>query len=394
MNILFISSYYLFDKTRFGGSKRLYLLAKELQKHATVTLLCLDGCEEIQTVMENIQDHSDFKRFLFVPKADNRSFLKKIFSSGLIIENELISQRDAIAPFLNAESYDAVVLAFPLALSFINTVITPGAFPIIYIEDDLFLEKIQFEKRFSFFAPLYRFFRHRQLRLFYQKKLAYCKTILAISNQEKDLLKKRFPKANVGVLGYGIPLEEFPFIPSFPSAFSIGFIGNYYHTPNAEGLRWFLQAIYPTLQASIPALKFYCAGRSIPQDVRNAYSRNNSIQWLCDIENLADFYSNISVFVNPIISGRGMRTKLIECAAFGRPIISTRLGCEGFEEFHVEVAETAGEFAASCHKFIANKSLLPTIAKANRTIIEQQYTIEKVGQKLFLELQSANRTKP
>ncbi len=394
MNILFISSYYLFDKTRFGGSKRLYLLAKELQKHANVTVVAIDGCEELQAPPVSNRVHPDFKRFLFVPWLDNRSLIHKFFSSGIIIEKELLSLHGSISGFLAEESYDAAVLAYPLALSFINTFIKPGKFPIVYMEDDLFLEKVQFERKFSFLAPVYRFFRYRQLHAYYQKKTGCCDTLLAISNQEKAILKKHFPASTINVLGYGIPLKEYPFISSFPQRFCIGFIGNYNHTPNIEALRWFLQSVYPTLHAAIPSLSFLVSGRGIPSDIRHDYAHDTSVQWLGDIDDLADFYSKISVFVNPIISGRGMRTKLIECAAFGRPIISTRLGCEGFEEFKVEPAENAEEFTAQCKKLMSDISILQTTAQTNRTIIDERYAIEKVGLKLLSELQPINRTNP
>ena len=46
-----------------------------------------------------------------------------------------------------------------------------------------------------------------------------------------------------------------------------------------------------------------------------------------------------SLFVCPILSGSGVRVKLLEAFAAGIPVVSTRLGAEG-------LADTDGEFCA------------------------------------------------
>ena len=64
MNILFISTLFLFRGTRFGGSKRLYTIAKELSRKHSVYLLCLDGCKEVGN---NPEYPVEFEHFLYVP---------------------------------------------------------------------------------------------------------------------------------------------------------------------------------------------------------------------------------------------------------------------------------------------------------------------------------------
>jgi glycosyltransferase involved in cell wall biosynthesis len=388
MNILFISSYYLFGETRFGGSKRLYVLAKELDKYADVSVICLDGCKELDSGASSFQSHPDFEHFLYLPWTDSRCFFNKFFFAGIIIEDMLKANNELLSSFLGNKTYDAALLAFPLGLSFIGTVVPPGKFPIVYLEDDLFLEKVRFEKQKNIFGPIYRSVRMKQLTAFYRKKLASCDTVTAISSQEKEIFNRYFPSAHVELLGYGIDLEHYPFLAFSPDAFTLGFIGNFQHLPNRDGLAWFLETVYPEIKNAIAGIRMVIAGHAVPGDLRKRHSKDNSITWKGDVADLKNFYRDISVLVNPIISGRGMRTKLIESAAFGKPIVSTTLGAEGAEDLEIDIADTANDFAGRCSRLMDDKSHYLSVAKKNRSIVEQKYSASVVGKRLYNILSS------
>jgi glycosyltransferase involved in cell wall biosynthesis len=378
MNILFISSYYLSDETRFGGSKRLYLLAKGLKKYADVSVICLDGCREYGGRDALSGTHPDFEHFLYLPWTDSRGLFGKIAVPGIIIEDLLKKNRTAIRSFLGTRTYHAALIAFPLGLSFIGTVIPTGQFPIVYLEDDLFLEKVRTDRQKGLFDRIYRAVRMNQLLSFYRRKLAFCDTFIAISSQEKEIINRYFPAVKVLLLGYGVDLDRYPFRTTMPGAFTLGFIGNFRHMPNVDALDWFLTQVYPFMKKEIPGIRMSIAGPEVPDRLLSGNRPDDSISWLGDVADLGIFYGAISVFVNPIVSGRGMRTKLIEVAAFGRPIVSTALGAEGMESLSIDIAETARDFAGCCRRLQEDRSRYMSAAANNRNVVERNYTIEKV----------------
>jgi glycosyltransferase involved in cell wall biosynthesis len=379
MNILFISSYYLFNETRFGGSKRLYELAKGLKKYADVSVICLDGCKEYGG-SAMLRTHPDFEHFLYLPWTDSRGLFGKIVSPAIIIEDMLTKNSGILRSFLGNRNYTSAFLAFPLSLSFIGTVVRPGQFPIVYLEDDLLIEKVRADRQRD---HLYRFIRTKQLMAFYRKKLAFCDTFTAISSQEKHIINRYFPNIRVELLGYGIDLDRYPFLAEIPDTFTLGFIGNFRHIPNVDALTWFLAQVYPMIKSEIPGIRTVVAGSAIPDRILQKNRSDSSIAWREDVADLKDFYGSISVFVNPIVSGRGMRTKLIEAAAFGRPIVSTRLGAEGLEDLSMDIAETARDFAGYCRRLKDDKSRYLFAAKKNRTFIEQNCSNEKICKQLL-----------
>jgi glycosyltransferase involved in cell wall biosynthesis len=380
MNILFISSYFLFSQTRFGGSKRLYLLARELTRHADVSVICLDGCKELSANAEVPQSHPDFGHFLCLPWTDSRGVLGKIITPGIIIENMLKRNAEGIAAFLGRRAYDAALLAFPLSLSFIGRAVVPGKFPLVYLEDDLFIERVRTQRPNGLFGSIYRAVRVNQLVSFYRRKLAFCSAFAAVSSQERSVIGRYFPEAHVELLGYGIDPAQYPFLAARTGAFTLGFIGNFRHAPNVDGLAWFLKTVYPLVKSDMPGIRMIIAG---PDPQFGEYRDDPTITWLGDVTDLRDFYNAVSVFVNPIVSGRGMRTKVIEAAAFGRPIVSTALGAEGLEDLSIDIATTAEDFARCCRRLQKDNSRYSAVAGRNRAIVEQAHSIEKVCNRLL-----------
>jgi glycosyltransferase involved in cell wall biosynthesis len=66
------------------------------------------------------------------------------------------------------------------------------------------------------------------------------------------------------------------------------------------------------------------------------------------VEDVREPLSRYDVFVCPILSGSGMRVKLLEAFAAGIPVVSTKLGAEGLTDKDGEVcslADSPDEFA-------------------------------------------------
>jgi glycosyltransferase involved in cell wall biosynthesis len=379
MKILFVSSYYLFPGTRFGGSKRLYYFAKELEKYGAVHVICHDGCGELEGGAE--PPPPDLKNFLYLPLVRKRNFFTKVLEPGYDTRRFLAANRGRISDFIGESHIDAAILAFPLALSFIETIIPRSAKPVLYLEDDLLLETILSKKSRNAF-DLYRWVRLAQLRSYYAERLSRVDTFVTISVQEQALVKRHFPGVRSRIVKYGVPLHDYPFSPSRAEHFTVGFVGNFRHVPNADALAWFLSSVLPVLKQLVPYVKTLVAGKDIPAGIRNEHEGNGSIAWAEDIPRVCDFYERISVFVNPIVSGRGLRTKLVESAACGRPMVSTTLGAEGFEDLSILIADTPAGFAEHCKALKDDPLLYARIAEGNRKTVERSYSLEAVGGQL------------
>ena len=84
----------------------------------------------------------------------------------------------------------------------------------------------------------------------------------------------------------------------------------------------------------------------------------------------------------PILSGSGMRMKILEAAALGMPIVTTCVGKEGLDfadEVHCLVADTPQAFAYAIARLLKDASLRRELALNAQALFKMKYSIEKLA---------------
>ncbi len=130
------------------------------------------------------------------------------------------------------------------------------------------------------------------------------------------------------------------------------FVGTMTWKPNTDAVNWFYKNIFPIIKLRKPEIKIKIIGKNA-QSKLNILEKN--IEIIDFVPNLDNEYHSAKVFINPSISGGGIKVKLMEAAAFGFPIISTSQGISGFNNSIKEnliVADKPSEFANSIGKLI------------------------------------------
>jgi glycosyltransferase involved in cell wall biosynthesis len=98
-------------------------------------------------------------------------------------------------------------------------------------------------------------------------------------------------------------------------------------SPNLEAVNWFLDQMWDKI-ADLP-VKLHLGGREMPDSLRKLDSAQIKIH--ATVENAVEFMSQYNVMIVPLLSGSGMRVKIIEGMALGRIVITTTVGAEGIE---------------------------------------------------------------
>jgi polysaccharide biosynthesis protein PslH len=382
VRLLFISSFYLFGGTRFGGAKRLYYFAREWSRSAEVTLINLDVCLEGPA---SAAPHPEFRDGLVLPGTKGPGFRERFLSAHEDLRPLVRAHRERIGRFLAGREFDAILLAFPWALAFLDDPAVAGLrAPVTYLEDDLAFERYRAEAASArgSWAKAAKLVRLRQALAFYRPRLRRVSRFVGISRQELDAMGREFPGPARFLASYGLPLEEYPLLPPPREGFTLGFIGNYGHPPNADALRWLADGLAAAIRERCPGTRFILAGKGIPAWAPDAFRDLPAVELLEDVAELGDFYGRISAFLNPIRTGRGMRTKLLEAAAFGRPIVSTRLGAEGLDDLEIGIGDGAEGLARACSR-LAGDADPRAAAIRNRAVVESRYSLGKVAADLL-----------
>ena len=158
----------------------------------------------------------------------------------------------------------------------------------------------------------------------------------------------------------------------------IVFLGGYGHTPNKEGMEWFLKNVTPLIDWKNKAVSSVdIIGGGWPAEVEGI-AENIKVNRLGFVENLADAAKG-SIMIIPILSGSGMRMKILEAAAMGLPMITTSVGVEGlsFEnETSCMIADTPQDFAMAIDKVISSENLRKELTDNARTVYEEKYSVK------------------
>ncbi len=107
------------------------------------------------------------------------------------------------------------------------------------------------------------------------------------------------------------------------------FNGAFRYLPNVEALENLLFNINPILQSrGLPYLLLIC-GLDIPDNISK--KEFPSVRVLGFVENLDLYLKGCNTFLNPLITGGGIKTKLVEALAFNLNVVSTENGAIGVD---------------------------------------------------------------
>ncbi len=136
---------------------------------------------------------------------------------------------------------------------------------------------------------------------------------------------------------------------NFPSIFHIGALD---WSPNQEGIIWFLDNCWVNILTKMPNLKFYIAGRNAPDWFVEKIKQPN-VEFCGEVESATDFINSKALMIVPLLSGSGMRIKIVEGMALGKTIISTSIGAEGIPAIHKDNILIANEIKGFSDEIIS-----------------------------------------
>jgi len=160
-------------------------------------------------------------------------------------------------------------------------------------------------------------------------------------------------------------------------SFNILTMGTLYYPPNADGIRWFIQQVFPIVRKKLPQATLTIVGKNPPKDFLNlAANKDSGIVAPGFVPELDPYFARSAVTVVPVRAGGGMRVRILEAFARAAPVVTTTVGLEGIDASPGEdvlVADSPEEFAASVIDLIEQKDLRQQLSKNGRRLVEKKY---------------------
>ena len=276
---------------------------------------------------------------------------------------------------LQKEDFDIVHVESLFMTSYIGTVRRMSSAAIILRSHNL--EFVIWEKIARGTSQLarrtYLKYLSRKLKEYELSMLGQVDGIAAISEEDKSHFRKLGSKKPMVTIPFGIPLDEYAPAEEEPEL-ALFHIGAMDWSPNLEGILWFLEEVWPLINSNFPQLRFYLAGRNMPQFLVDTPHPN--VFFCGEVENAADFMRSKSIMVVPLLSGGGIRVKIIEGMALEKAIVSTSLGAEGIDfekDKNILIADNPQQWLEAIRSLVVDPSLVKKLGQEGKALVASKY---------------------
>jgi len=394
MKILIISTKMPYPP-KDGGAIATFNLANGFsQLNNEVTILTINTSKhyfDIRNIPENISLKINFMDFYIntdikpIAALINLIFSKKPYNAQRFISKGF---EQKISDLLKTEKFDIIQLEGLYLCFYINIIRQNSKAKIVFrahnVEHEIWERTVLQEK--SFFKKKYLNILAKRIKRLEFKSLNNYDLLVPITKRDGLKLNEMGNSKPMFVSSTGYDLSNLQNNKKteieYPSLFHIGALD---WSPNQEGIIWFLDNCWNKIIEKLPNLKFYIAGRNAPDWFVKKISLQNII-FCGEIDNASDFINSKALMLVPLLSGSGMRIKVIEGMALGKTIISTSIGVEGIDieqNKNILIANTPNDFVLQITNIFEDKKHFFEIGEKAKFYISENFDNLALSKKLL-----------
>ena len=154
--------------------------------------------------------------------------------------------------------------------------------------------------------------------------------------------------------------------------------------PNQEGVKWFLEQVWPLVHKRLPQLVLYLAGRKMPEGLMRL--NMDGVKVVGEVPDAMYFMASKQINVVPLLSGSGIRVKIVEAMSLGKPVVTTSVGAEGIgctDGKDVLIADTPQQFVEQLQRCVDNPDFCRQLGLNASRLIVEQYGSEMLTERLL-----------
>jgi glycosyltransferase involved in cell wall biosynthesis len=211
-------------------------------------------------------------------------------------------------------------------------------------------------------------------------------TTLVVSEVEAKMLEKDGFE-NVEVISNIHSIVPVSYKKVFSDRNDLIFIGGYAHHPNIDGVKWFVDEIFPLVQAKQPHIKIHVVGSNMPSDLKEYLSQKDGviIDGFVDDATLVELLSSSRVFVAPMRYGAGVKGKVGQAIEHGTPVVCTAIAAEGMylkDGVSALIADEPEAFASKIVSLYTNEALWIQVQKNAKEVVKNNFS-KDAARKVF-----------
>lgn len=383
LRVLFVSPYPVYPPVH-GGGVFMYQTIRELAKMCELHLIVLLDYER------ELQPHQHLKDFCasveFVVRMEGK---EKAF--GTIEPHAVREFRNAELEWLiHRQIYthriDVLQLEYTVMAQY------AGGFrkiPSIVFEHDVYFQSIirALPQTRGLLTKVQARFEYLRALRYEVRELPRADRIQVCSPDNRSYLESFVPQLRGRVddgFRAGIDVSRYRFRADGREPNTMLFLGSFRHLPNQDALNWFVRYVLPRIHERNPAARLVVIGSDPPPRHSLPESAAN-VELIGFVDDVREPLGRYAVFVCPILSGSGVRVKLLEAFAAGIPVVSTRLGAEGLASEDGDICALADhpeEFADRILHLLENPREAAELANRARAAMQATRDMHAMTERL------------
>jgi glycosyltransferase involved in cell wall biosynthesis len=210
-----------------------------------------------------------------------------------------------------------------------------------------------------------------------------------VSTRDKTEMDRRCPQGKTIVIENGINTQTNALLQN-QGAPTVLFTGTLHYVPNTEAAIALARTIMPLVWRADPTIRLCIAGRNPPAPVL-ALATDPRIEVQSNPADMKRVAEHAAIAVVPLHIGGGTRIKILESLAWGLPVVSTTLGCEGLAVVDGETIVIRDEpqaFAEAIVELMTDVARRNKLRRQGRQLVELRYDWQRIFPQLEEALES------
>ena len=206
--------------------------------------------------------------------------------------------------------------------------------------------------------------------------------VVCITHRDADYFRDNGCRRPLTTIPFGV--EAVAHTPVDEEPFSLFHIGAMDWLPNQESIAWMLDKVWPVVHRKIPQARLYLAGRKMPEQWTKATI--DGVAVVGEVPDAAQFIADKQINVVPLLSGSGIRVKIIEAMSMGKAVVSTTVGAQGIDYtdgVDLLIADTPEAFASQIKRLVADDAYRRSVGEAAARLVTEEYNIPNLMGRLI-----------
>ncbi len=373
-----------------GGSIRTWGQIKRLSDIHNVHLVTF--VEEISSAGER-EEYKTSKQIVFQAQSKLERLKQMLLSSQADLKLRLQTESFAkhVTKLLNNSRFDGVHIEGLEMGTYIDAV--RHSAPDAKIVFDAFNAELLIQQRAfdtdkrnpkRWLHALYSRLQLPRIKRFEADVCAKADHVLYVSPEDGVELRKHGSASDFVLVPNGIHVNDYAVAQPNNAVPTLVYTGKMDYRPNIDAIVWFVNEIYPQLKAEFPTIELLIVGKSPAPAVR-ALAAVGGVTVTGMVPDIQPYMAKADVYIAPLRMGGGTRFKLLEAMAMGRPIVSTRIGAEGFsatDGVEMHLADTVAEQVAAIRTVLKNPAAGNALGLRGRKFVEENFDWDVILPKL------------